>query len=339
MSEAPHLPVLYKTIITALEPKSLRRYVDGTLGAGGHAAGILEASAPKGELLGLDLDPQALAIARERLAPFGKRAHIRQASYIAMKDEAAGLGWQAVDGILLDFGVSSMQLDKPERGFSFLNDGPLDMRFSPNTALSAADLVNTFSEEDLADIIFRYGEERFSRRIARSIIGNRPINTTRQLAELILKSIGKKERIHPATRTFQALRIAVNEELEAVETVLPLAVSLLRNPDPASGKAGGRLAVISFHSLEDRIVKTFLAERSRTIGVSRHLPDIAAPAPTFHLLTKRPVAPDEAEIAENPRARSAKLRAGQRSDAPPRQADLEALLPRLPALTDLVGGG
>src|SRR5258706_11771614 len=263
MSEAPHLPVLYKTIITALEPKSLRRYVDGTLGAGGHAAGILEASAPKGELLGLDLDPQALAIARERLAPFGKRAHIRQASYIAMKDEAAGLGWQAVDGILLDFGVSSMQLDKPERGFSFLNDGPLDMRFSPNTALSAADLVNTFSEEDLADIIFRYGEERFSRRIARSIIGNRPINTTRQLAELILKSIGKKERIHPATRTFQALRIAVNEELEAVETVLPLAVSLLRNPDPASGKAGGRLAGISFHSLEEPIGKKYFPRENR----------------------------------------------------------------------------
>jgi len=155
MSEAPHLPVLYKSIIPALQPKSPGRYVDGTLGAGGHAAGILEASVPKGELLGLDLDPAALAIAREKLAPFGKRAHIVQASYTAMKTEAAELGWQAVDGIVLDFGVSSMQLDRPERGFSFLNDGPLDMRFSLNTALSAADLVNTFSEEDLADIIFR----------------------------------------------------------------------------------------------------------------------------------------------------------------------------------------
>src|SRR5688572_24208347 len=250
MSEAPHLPVLYKTIITALLPKSPGRYVDGTLGAGGHAAGILEASAPKGELLGLDLDPQALAIAREKLAAFGKRAHIVQASYIAIKDEAAHLGWPAVDGIVLDFGVSSMQLDNPERGFSFLNDGPLDMRFSPNATLSAADLVNSSSEEELADIIFRYGEERFSRRIARSIVGNRPISTTRQLADLILKSIGKKERIHPATRTFQALRIAVNAELEAVETVLPLAVSLLRSPEPHPGRSpephpgrspGGRL--------------------------------------------------------------------------------------------------
>ncbi len=309
MSEAPHLPVLYKTIITALEPKSLRRYVDGTLGAGGHAAGILEASAPKGELLGLDLDPQALAIARERLAPFGKRAHIRQASYIAMKDEAAGLGWQAVDGILLDFGVSSMQLDKPERGFSFLNDGPLDMRFSPNTALSAADLVNTFSEEDLADIIFRYGEERFSRRIARSIIGNRPINTTRQLAELILKSIGKKERIHPATRTFQALRIAVNEELEAVETVLPLAVSLLRNPDPASGKAGGRLAVISFHSLEDRIVKEYFRRESRDCICPPQQPVCTCGHKAIiKEITRKPIQADEEEIKTNSRSRSAKLR-------------------------------
>src|SRR5687767_761722 len=156
MSEAPHLPVLYKTIITALLPKSPGRYVDGTVGAGGHAAGILEASAPKGELLGLDLDPQALAIAHERLAPFGKRAHLVQASYTTMKDEAAKLGWQAVDGILLDFGVSSMQLDRPERGFSFLNDGPLDMRFSPNTTLSAAELLNSLPESELADIIFRY---------------------------------------------------------------------------------------------------------------------------------------------------------------------------------------
>ncbi len=309
MSEAPHLPVLYKSIIPALQPKSLGRYVDGTLGAGGHAAGILEASAPKGELLGLDLDPAALAIAREKLAPFGKRAHLVQASYTTMQVEAAELGWQAVDGIILDFGVSSMQLDRPERGFSFLNDGPLDMRFSPNTALSAADLVNTFSEEDLADIIFRYGEERYSRRIARSIAGNRPISTTRQLADLILKSIGKKERIHPATRTFQALRIAVNEELEAVETVLPLAVSLLRSPDPASGKPGGRLAVISFHSLEDRIVKEYFRRESRDCICPPQQPVCTCGHKAIiKEITRKPIQADEEEIKTNSRSRSAKLR-------------------------------
>ena len=301
MSETPHLPVLYKAIIPALQPKSPGRYIDGTLGAGGHAAGILEISAPKGELLGLDLDPQALAIARDRLAAFGGRAHLVEASYTAMREEVARLGWQKVEGIILDFGVSSMQLDKPERGFSFLNDGPLDMRFSPNTALSAADLVNTFSEEDLADIIFRYGEERFSRRIARSIVGNRPITNTKQLADLILKSIGKKERIHPATRTFQALRIAVNEELEAVETVLPLAVSLL--------KPGGRLAAISFHSLEDRIVKEYFHRESKDcICPPRQPVCTCGHTATITEINRKPIQADEEEIKANSRARSAKLR-------------------------------
>jgi 16S rRNA (cytosine1402-N4)-methyltransferase len=313
MSEAAHLPVLYKTIIPALQPKSLGRYVDGTLGAGGHAAGILEASAPKGELLGLELDPQALAIAREKLAPFGKRAHLVQASYITMKDEAAKLGWPALDGILLDFGVSSMQLDSPERGFSFLNDGPLDMRFSPDIPLSAADLLNSLSESELADIIFRYGEERFSRKIARSIVGNRPLSTTKQLADLILKSIGKKERIHPATRTFQALRIAVNVELEAIETVLPLAVSLLRSPDPGSGKPGGRLAVISFHSLEDRIVKEYFRRESRDcICPPRQPACTCGHKAIIKEITRKPIMADEEEIKTNPRARSAKLRIAEK---------------------------
>jgi 16S rRNA (cytosine1402-N4)-methyltransferase len=322
MSEAAHRPVLYKTIIPALvpdgatpvaQPKSLGRYVDGTVGAGGHAAGILEASAPTGELLGLDLDPQALSIARERLAPFGKRAHLVQASYTAMKAEAAKLGWEAVDGILLDFGVSSMQLDTPERGFSFLSDGPLDMRFSPDTALSAADMVNSLPESELADIIFRYGEERFSRRIARSIVANRPISTTKQLADLILKSIGRKERIHPATRTFQALRIAVNAELEAVETVLPLAVSLLRSPDPKSGRPGGRLAVISFHSLEDRIVKEYFRRESRDCICPPEQP-ICTCGHTAIIkeITRKPIMADEEEIKANSRARSAKLRIAEK---------------------------
>jgi 16S rRNA (cytosine1402-N4)-methyltransferase len=305
MSQAPHLPVLYKAIITALDPKSPGRYVDGTLGAGGHAAGILTGSAPNGQLLGLDLDPQALSIARETLAPFGGRAHIVQASYLTMKEEAAKLGWDAVDGIVLDFGVSSMQLDTPERGFSFLNDGPLDMRFTPNAALSAADLVNSFSEEDLADIIFRFGEERLARRIARTIVGNRPIETTRQLADLILKSIGKRERIHPATRTFQALRIAVNGELEAVESVLPIAVSLLR--------PGGRLAVISFHSLEDRIVKEYFRRESRDCNCPPRQPICTCGHKAIiKEVNRKPIEADDDEIKENPRARSAKLRVAQK---------------------------
>ena len=301
MNEAPHLPVLYKTIIPALQPKSGGRYIDGTLGAGGHAAGILDASAPAGELLGLDLDPQALAIARQHLAMFGRRAHIVQGSYLSMKDEAFELGWEMVDGIVLDFGVSSMQLDTPERGFSFLNDGPLDMRFSPATPLSAADLVNTLSEEELADIIFRYGEDRLARRIARSIVGNRPIETTRQLADLILKSIGKKERIHPATRTFQALRIAVNGELSAIEEILPIASSLL--------KSGGRLAVISFHSLEDRIVKEYFHRESRDCICPPRQP-ICTCGHTAIIteINRKPIQADEEEIKANSRARSAKLR-------------------------------
>jgi len=301
MSNTPHQPVLYKSIIPALQPKSPGRYVDGTLGAGGHAAGILEAAAPDGELLGLDLDPAALSIARERLAPFGRRAHIVQASYTAMKDEALRLGWQAVEGIVLDFGVSSMQLDRPERGFSFLSEGPLDMRFSPSTSASAADLLNELPEDELADIIFQYGEERFSRRIAHSIVTHRPISTTKELADLILKTIGKKEHIHPATRTFQALRIAVNAELEAVEAVLPLAVGLL--------KPGGRLAVISFHSLEDRIVKSYFRREGRDCLCPPRQP-VCTCGHTASLkeITRKPLQADDEEIKANSRARSAKLR-------------------------------
>ncbi len=302
---APHLPVLYNAIITALRPKSTGRYIDGTLGAGGHSAGILTESTPAGEVLAFDLDPQALAIAREKLSGFGKRAHIVQASYTTMKAEAAKLGWEAVDGILLDFGVSSMQLDTPERGFSFIHDGPLDMRFTSQASLSAADLVNSTPEAELADIIFRYGEERLSRQIARVIVNNRPISTTKELADLILKHIGKKERIHPATRTFQALRIAVNGELEAVETVLPLAVSLLR--------AGGRLAVISFHSLEDRIVKEYFRRESRDcICPPRQPVCTCGHKASIIEVNRKPIEASEEEIQANPRARSAKLRVAEK---------------------------
>jgi len=311
--DTPHLPVLYKTIITALRPKSTGRYIDGTLGAGGHSTGILTESTPDGEVLGLDLDPQALAIARERLAGFGKRAHIVEASYTRMKDEAENLGWDEVDGIVLDFGVSSMQLDIPERGFSFIHDGPLDMRFSPNAPLSAADLVNSSSEAELADIIFRYGEERLSRKIARAIVNNRPINTTKELADLILKHIGKRERIHPATRTFQALRIVVNSELESIETVLPLAVSLLRSPDPKSGNPGGRLAVISFHSLEDRLVKEyFRRESADCICPPRQPICTCGHKASLIEINRKPIEASEEEIQANSRARSAKLRVAEK---------------------------
>ena len=305
MAGSPHLPVLYKTIITALQPKSPGCYIDGTLGAGGHAAGILTESAPDGQLLGFDIDPQALAIARETLAPFGERVHIVQASYTTMKEEAAKRGWDAVDGIVLDFGVSSMQLDTPERGFSFLSDGPLDMRFSPNAGMSAAEMVNTFSEEDLADIIFRYGEDRLARRIARSIVGNRPFESTKQLADLILKSVGRPERIHPATRTFQALRIAVNGELDSIEHVLPIAVNLL--------KPGGRLAAISFHSLEDRIVKDYFRHESRDCICPPRQPICTCGHKAIITeVNRKPIEADDEEVQANSRARSAKLRVAQK---------------------------
>ncbi|GAB4501383.1 MAG: 16S rRNA (cytosine(1402)-N(4))-methyltransferase RsmH [Anaerolineales bacterium] len=299
--DAPHLPVLYEEIITALQPRASGKYIDGTLGAGGHAAGILQASAPAGELLGLDLDPQALAIASQRLAPFGGRAHLAQASYTEMTERAHALGWQAVDGILLDLGVSSMQIDTPARGFSFLEDGPLDMRFDPQATRSAAELLNTLEENELADILFRYGEERQARKIARLITQNRPLNSTRQLADLLLKTFGRRERIHPATRTFQALRIAVNGELEAVEQVLPLAANLLRR--------GGRLAVISFHSLEDRLVKEYFRRESRDCLCPPRQPlCTCGHHASLRELNRKPLEAGAPEILVNTRARSAKLR-------------------------------
>jgi len=302
----PHLSVLYKEIIHALQPKSAGRYVDGTLGAGGHAYGILEASAPDGELLGLDLDPTAIAIATERLQPFAGRAVIKQASYAELSMVLADLGWDGIDGMLLDLGVSSMQLDTPERGFSFLYDAPLDMRFGPGIAVSAADLVNTLDESELSDIIFRYGEDRNARRIARAIVKGRPFQTTRQLAETVAGAGGVRDhRIHPATRTFQALRIAVNQELRAVEGVLPDAIAAL--------KPGGRLAVISFHSLEDRIVKdVFRRESTDCLCPPRQPVCTCAHKATIKVMTRKPMTPTEAEIEQNARARSAKLRIAEK---------------------------
>ena len=288
-----------------MRPHSPGRYVDGTVGAGGHARGILEACAPEGQLLGLDLDPQALALARETLAPFGRRAQLAQASYTSIPQQLAQLGWEAVDGILLDLGLSSMQLDTPERGFSFQHDAPLDMRFSPANPVSAASLVNGLDEEELADLLYGYGEEANGRRIARAIVRARPLQTTRQLAAVIESVSPRRGRVHPATQTFQALRIAVNEELASVADVLPKAVAALRS--------GGRLAVVSFHSLEDRIVKDFFREQSRDLINPPYTPIYAKERKAIlKEISRKPITPSEEEIAENPRARSAKLRVAEK---------------------------
>jgi 16S rRNA (cytosine1402-N4)-methyltransferase len=276
--------------------------VDCTLGAGGHAFGILEASGPDGRLLGLDLDPHALDIAEGRLTQFGERVILVKASFVTLQWQLSTLGWKTVNGVLLDLGVSSMQLDMPERGFSFRSDAPLDMRFDPQGKSTAADLVNNISESDLADLIYRFGEERGSRRIARAIVAARPIHTTGQLADVVAKAVsGRKSGIHPATRTFQALRIAINSELDAVEQVLPKAVSVL--------EPGGRLAVISFHSLEDRIVKQFFRNASRDCLCPPKQP-ICTCGHTAQVkeVTRKPIVPTQRESKQNPRARSAKLR-------------------------------
>lgn len=301
-----HQPVLYHEIIHALRPQSPGRYVDATVGAGGHAWGILEASAPDGQLLALDKDPQALAIASQRLSVYHPRVILVHASYTQLREELIRIGWQQVNGIVFDLGVSSMQLDQAERGFSFLADGLLDMRFDPTAGRSAADLVNCLSEDELTDLIWRYGEERHARRIAREICRSRPLETTRQLAQAAERAVGgRKERIHPATRTFQALRIAVNDELRGLEQVLPDAVDVLAS--------GGRLAVISFHSLEDRIIKQFFRRESRDCICPPEQPVCTCNHhATLREITRKPILPSMEEIATNPRARSAKLRVAEK---------------------------
>jgi 16S rRNA (cytosine1402-N4)-methyltransferase len=306
MNDSPHLPVLYKEIIHALQPKRGGRYVDGTLGAGGHARGILEACAPDGQLLGLDVDPQALAIARKTLAPYEHRTHLAQASYTTLTVQLQQLDWDEVDGIVLDLGASSMQFDTAERGFSFMQDAPLDMRFGPHATQTAADIVNTFDEQELADLIYEYGEERDSRKIARAIMNKRPLHTTRELVAAIeAVSPRRGDKAHPATRTFQALRIAVNDELSSIKEVLPQAVTGLR--------PGGRLAVISFHSLEDRIVKEFFREQSKDLvnPPYEQIYKIERKA-IIKEVNRKPITPLEEETKNNPRARSAKLRIAEK---------------------------
>jgi 16S rRNA (cytosine1402-N4)-methyltransferase len=268
----------------------------------------LQASAPDGHLLGFDLDPQALELARQRLAEFGNRVTLIQESYTTLLEQVQQLQWKNVQGIVIDLGVSSMQLDNPERGFSFQAEGPLDMRFSPQQPLTAADVVNGWSERDLADLIWRYGDEQQSRKIARSIVQARPLSTTRQLAELIARTVRthpKGPRIHPATRTFQALRIAVNEELASLEKFLPQAIAALA-PE-------GRLAVISFHSLEDRIVKQLFRRESRDCICPPEQPVCTCGhKATIVEVNRHPIEAQPGEVENNPRARSARLRVAEK---------------------------
>lgn len=302
----PHISVLYKDIIAALQPKSSGRYVDATVGAGGHAWGLLDASSPDGQLLGLDLDPHALELANQRLALFNGRFTLLHSSYTTLLESLQRLSWDHVDGIVIDLGVSSMQIDTPERGFSFIKDGPLDMRFNPSQQTSAADLVNTLPEEDLASILWEYGEEKFSRRIARAIVGNRPFSTTLQLASIIEKAVGKSSgKIHPATRSFQALRIATNHELDSLQEFLPQAIQALAPQ--------GRLAVISFHSLEDRIVKQYFRRESSDCICPPEQPVCTCDhTATIKEISRHPIEADEEEKQSNPRARSARLRIAEK---------------------------
>ncbi len=301
----PHIPVLLEAVLEALHVPSGGVIVDCTVGAGGHAAALLDAAGPEGRLLGLDQDPEALAAAAARLASYGDRATLVHARFDTVADCAAAAGIGAADAILADLGVSSMHLDRPERGFSFLHDGPLDMRMNPLAeGLTAAEIVNGWLERDLADLIWRYGEDREARRIARQIVRLRPFDSTRELAGAIESAIPKhrQERIHPATRTFQALRIAVNDELGALERMLPQAVALLR--------PGGRLAVISFHSLEDRIVKQYFREASADCICPPEQPVCTCDhRAVVRPVGRKPVAADPAEVGRNPRSRSARLRA------------------------------
>jgi 16S rRNA (cytosine1402-N4)-methyltransferase len=296
-----HQPVLYNEIIHALRPENGGRYVDATLGAGGHAFGLLAESGPTGQLLGMDIDPQALELARRRLAPFGERTRLIKASYTSLPEQLVALGWASVDGILLDLGASSLQFDRPERGFSFLADGPLDMRFDPGNTLTAGEIVNQWPESELAEVLFRYGEEPAARRIARAILKARPIAGTHQLAAIVEAVKPRRGGHHPATQTFQALRIAVNGELESVERVLPMAVAALG--------PGGRLAVISFHSLEDRLVKAYFRRESRDcICPPRQPVCTCGHKASVNEINRRPIVPSEQEIQSNSRSRSAKLR-------------------------------
>ncbi len=313
-TERPHVPVLIEPLIAAVSPVC-GVWLDGTLGAGGYARALLEAGADK--VIGVDRDPLALDMAQSWAGDYGDRLELVQGTFSQMDSYGSDL-----DGVVLDLGVSSMQLDQAQRGFSFQKDGPLDMRMSQDGA-SAADLVNSLPEAELADILYLYGEERASRRIARAIVKKRaevPIVTTMQLAEIIEKCLPRPKpgQAHPATRSFQAIRIAVNDEYGELVEGLQAAERAL--------KPGGHLAVVTFHSIEDRMVKRFLQAKSGGGGQgSRHAPQIVREAPQFTLRTRKAIVADAEELAMNPRARSAKLRVATRTDAAPAPVDRKSI--------------
>jgi 16S rRNA (cytosine1402-N4)-methyltransferase len=299
-----HVSVMLNETLDGLTIRPGGRYIDGTVGGGGHSEAIL-ASAPDVEVLGLDADPTALERAALRLLPFGSRVKLVNANFAQMSAVAHANGFDQVDGIVLDLGLSSDQLGDPDRGFGFIAGGPLDMRFDQTRGQSAADLVNQLDQDDLAELIYRYGEEPASRKIARSIVAARPIYTADQLADVIEKAIGRRGRIHPATLTFQALRIAVNDELGSLMSALPQATELLRS--------GGRLAVISFHSLEDRIVKEYFRSASQEhVPQPDDPPGLVYRSTALRVITRKPIVASEAEVLSNPRARSAKLRIAEK---------------------------
>ena len=324
-----HIPVLGRQAVEMLSPRDGGIYVDATFGAGGYSRAILDTAGTL--VIGIDRDRSAITGGFDLVDRSDGRLTLVEDKFSNLAGICAAQGIEAVDGVVMDVGVSSMQLDEAERGFSFRLGGPLDMRMG-HDGPTAADVIARASEADLANIIYIFGEERHSRGVARAIVAARkeaPIATTRALADIVSRVVRSKPgEIHPATRTFQALRIFVNEELDELHLALSAAERVL--------KPGGRLAVVSFHSLEDRIVKNFLVERAKAGGGSRHLPEVAQAAPSFHILTKRPVTPDDGEISANPRARSAKLRAAERTAAP---AHIAAALPAWPSLDDVMRGG
>ena len=328
---ARHIPVLVRGALEHLNVRSGGIYLDGTFGAGGYTQAILTAADAR--VIGIDRDQSAIAHGAGLVLQMGGKLTLVEDRFSNLDAVARQFGHESVDGVVLDVGVSSMQLDEAERGFSFRLDGPLDMRMG-REGPSAADVIARATERDLAMVVATLGEERFARLVAKAIVAARakaPITTTGALAEIVGTVVhARPDRIHPATRTFQALRIFVNEELAELADGLAAAERIL--------KPGGRLVVVTFHSLEDRIVKSFLTERSGGRGTSRHAPVVKAPPPTFKLLTRRAAAANDAEIAANPRARSAKLRAAERTHAPPRQGNLRSLLPRLPSLVDVMKG-
>jgi 16S rRNA (cytosine1402-N4)-methyltransferase len=301
-----HIPVMQKEVIEALAVQPGGRYIDCTAGTGGHASAILKHSSPGGQLLGIDADPSAVEMARKRLAGYGSSVLISNDNFVNLESVCHKYDFMPVHGILLDLGLSSLQLNDNGRGFSFQYTAPLDMRFSPDQEITAADIVNKYSEAELARIIRDYGEETSSHRIAKYIINERPISTTIELAKVVEQAVGFRGRIHPATKTFQALRIAVNNELEHLESTLRQAVNLLGFE--------GRLVVISYHSLEDRIVKQFMQHEAKDCICPPE-----APACNCHhtaslkLINKKVITPSVEEVSHNPRSRSAKLRIAERT--------------------------